>query len=408
MVVGPGQRWARFAELDNIDDALDLLNSKNDYDIKNVLTDFFGDDNDENSFLSDSPINLYYDSDSFTSTFSHNSNIFLSLNVCSLMSKHQNLNDAIQSFIRKNVSIKIMAIQETWDIPYPELVNIKGFKLILKTRSIIRGGGVAFYVKDEIPCKIVNNLTVFIEKEFECLTVEIVLNRKKITLSNIYRSPTPTANLTQAEHSGNFINHLDVHLFNLAQLNHDSYVFLDSNINLLKLNHNQTAALYLETIFSNGFLQKIGKATRISGNSFSLIDHVLTKTNENVESSGVILTDISDHFMTFVAVPSAKSKMLNETKPKRNFSKTNLRRFKDDLGNCNWNNVTNCNEVNVSYEKFWDVFHTLFELHFPLIKVKLNRNVHNVNNFMTKGLLISRKNKNLLQKKPYLNRNFSV
>ena len=106
--------------------------------------------------------------------------------------------------------------------------------------------------------------------------------------------------------------------------------------------------------------------------------------------------------MTFVAVPSAKSKMLNETKPKRNFSKTNLRRFKDDLGNCNWNNVTNCNEVNVSYEKFWDVFHSLFELHFPLIKVKLNRNVHNVNNFMTKGLLISRKNKNLLQKKALL------
>ena len=398
-VVWSGQGWARLAEMDNIGDSLDALNSKNSYDLKNVLVDFFGDDNDENSFLSEHSTNLYYNTDSFTDKFAKNSNIFISINVCSLMSKHQSLNEAIQTFIAKNVNVKIIAIQETWNIPYPELVNIKGFKLFLKTRSGLRGGGVAFYVYDELPCKIVDNLTVMIDKEFECLTIEIMLNRKKILLSNIYRSPTPTANVTQTEHSENFINHLDTHLFNLSQLNPDSYVFLDSNINLLKLNHLPTAALYLETIFSNGFLQKIGKATRILGNSFSLIDHILTKTVETVGSAGVILTDFSDHFMTFVAVPNAKTKVQNMTKTKRNFSKTNLRRFKDDLGACNWNNVTNCNEVNSSYNNFWEDFHTLFELHFPLIKVKLNRNVHNVNNFMTKGLLISRKNKNLLQKK---------
>ena len=33
----------------------------------------------------------------------------------------------------------------------------------------------------------------------------------------------------------------------------------------------------LETIYSNGFLQKVGKATRISNNSYSLIDHILYK-----------------------------------------------------------------------------------------------------------------------------------
>ena len=80
------------------------------------------------------------------------------------MSKHQSLNEAIQTFIAKNVNVKIIAIQETWNIPYPELVNIKGFKLFLKTRSGLRGGGVAFYVYDELPCKIVDNLTVMIDK----------------------------------------------------------------------------------------------------------------------------------------------------------------------------------------------------------------------------------------------------
>ena len=84
--------------------------------------------------------------------------------------------------------------------------------------------------------------------------IEIVLNKKKVYLSNIYRSPTPADNLTQFEHAECFISHRDVHLSNLASLNSDSYVFLDSNINLLKLNHHQTPALYLETIFANGFL----------------------------------------------------------------------------------------------------------------------------------------------------------
>ena len=127
--------------------------------------------------------------------------------------------------------------------------------------------------------------------------MEIVLNKKKVLLSNIYRSPTPTANSTHNEHIDCFINHLDVHLSNLAILNTDSYVFLDSNINLLKINHSQSAALYLETIFTNGFLQKIGKATRVQWNTFSLIDHILTKTEANVELSGTIISDISDHFI---------------------------------------------------------------------------------------------------------------
>ena len=133
-MVWSGQGWALLAEMDNIGDSLNALNSKNSYDLKNVLVDFFGDDNDENSFLSEHSTNLYYDTDSFTDKFAKNSNIFISINVCSLMSKHQSSNEAIQTFIAKNVNVKIIAIQETWNIPYPELVNIKGFKLFLKTR----------------------------------------------------------------------------------------------------------------------------------------------------------------------------------------------------------------------------------------------------------------------------------
>ena len=48
-------------------------------------------------------------------------------------------------------------------------------------------------------------------------------------------------------------------------------------------------------------------------------------------------------------------------------------------------------------------FFTLYELHFPLSNMKLNKNVHRLNNFMTAGLLISRGVKNDLHKKALLN-----
>ena len=155
----------------------------------------------------------------------------------------------------------------------------------------------------------------------------------------------------------------------------------------------------METIFTNGFNQKVGKATRIQGNSYSLIDHILTKTEVNVELSGPILSDISDHFINFIAVLCPKTKGKNIKTPKRNFSQLNLRRFKEALGACSWNSTLLNNDVNASYDTFGNDFHMPFELHFPVMNVKLNRNVHKQNNFMTKDLLVSRNTKNILHKK---------
>ena len=101
----------------NTNDSLDTLNSNPNFDLKNVLEIFFGDDNEENSFINDNHAHTYFDHDTFTSKFFNNSIIFLSLNVCSLMSKHQNLSTAINDMLRKQVKIKVIAVQETWNVP---------------------------------------------------------------------------------------------------------------------------------------------------------------------------------------------------------------------------------------------------------------------------------------------------
>jgi hypothetical protein len=64
-----------------------------------------------------------------------------------------------------------------------------------------------------------------------------------------------------------------------------------------------------------------------------------------------------------------------------------------------WNPVYNIDNVDDSYEEFWKIYSDIYNRNFTLKRMRLNRNIHKVNNFMTAGLLVSRKSKKTLHKK---------
>ncbi len=197
--------------------------------------------------------------------------------------------------------------------------------------------------------------------------MEILLNKRKYILSNLYKSPNPTNGSTQ-NHNDLFISYLDTHLHNLSLCNNNVFVFTDSNINLLNLNHNNTTALYLETLYSNGFSQKVGKATRIQNKSFSLIDHIICKSLSQDITTGTIITDFSDHFTNFVSIPSTKQSHVQQFRYARDFSKQKINEFKNTLSTLRWNSVLTLDDTNAAFDEFWSIFYTLFELYFPLQK----------------------------------------
>ena len=162
-------------------------------------------------------------------------------------------------------------------------------------------------------------------------------------------------------------------------------IFSDSNINLLKLNHCKLAQKYLETVHNNGFRQLIQKATRIQGNSYSLIDHILIKNTNLETTTGTIPTDISDHFFTFSALNNTHKQTVQREIALRDFSQTNLNEFKAALNNLSWQNVLVQTDVNCAFDEFWNTFHSLFEIYFPIKKKKFNKNAHSINKFFTKG-----------------------
>ena len=92
-----------------------------------------------------------------------------------------------------------------------------------------------------------------------------------------------------------------------------SYVFLDANIDLSKINNSQLSNEYADTILSNGFLQTITKSTRIQGQCYSLIDHILTNDISETPKTGILINDMSDHFITFIELQKNQKVQKNTT-----------------------------------------------------------------------------------------------
>ena len=160
-----------------------------------------------------------------------------------------------------------------------------------------------------------------------------------------------------------FLTHLDSLLSNLSSNNLTSFICLDSNINILNTPCN---IQYLSTINDNNFIQCIEKATRIHNHSTSLIDHILTNSISLEYNSGVLVSDISDHFPVFIELPSMCQKSKTKINHARNFSKSNLEKFRTLQNNLDWSDVRGSDDVNISYGIFWDTLKTLFDLNFPL------------------------------------------
>ena len=107
---------------------------------------------DENDIIS--PYTLYKINSPYFDTHSliakhnkHKQPFFLSLNTQSLQSKHQNISLLLSELASKQINVDILALQETWRIPYTEIVEIPGYTFTHTHRTANRGGGGVLHKK---------------------------------------------------------------------------------------------------------------------------------------------------------------------------------------------------------------------------------------------------------------------
>jgi hypothetical protein len=384
-----------------VPDSIVLLNNNEELDFRTSYNLIFRDANIvEDPYANLNVVSNYYDMYNISSDpCLLNTPIFLSVNIQSLNSKYEELRLQILELCKKNITTDAIALQEIWEIICPDSLAIPGYQFVYKARQGMRGGGVGFYIRNGLNFKTVENLLPFKNKILEALTVQISYpgKAKPVLLSSVYRSNGLLPNITQNQQMERFMVKFDELLHNLNNMRQSAYIFIDSNIDLLNLHANDSLN-FLNSVILNGFLQCTMKATRFQNNSRTLIDQILTSGYGPNILTGTVISDISDHFFTLICPNLEENKNVEKTAISRSFSQANLNHFKAELGGSDWSAVTNVINVDDAFNEFWSIYTDLYELSFPKIKTRFNKNVHKQCPFMTNGLLISRQTKNSLLK----------
>ena len=314
----------------------------------------------------------------------------LSWNIHSLKKKFNDFKDFLNCFHADKCSFDIIAITECWKIIDSDVFHLDGYNFFHKSRKG-EGGGIAFFINKRFKYKEISRLSIFEEKVFESICIELEINKKtKILISNVYRSNGRHPIYSEAEQCDRFLDLFSNLQEQMSLFKGDSYIVGDLNFDLLKFQQHERTKDLLENSFSNGFLELISLPTRLTHNTATLIDHVYTNSIRDNFDTSIIISDISDHFPILTILPDKKKISKSPFIEIRNFSEEKLQLFKEDFFMIDWNELYEENDAQTAYDYFHEKFDYSFNKHFPLKKVKFNKNFHAKEPFMTRGLLKSR------------------
>lgn len=382
--------------VNQLNNNIDVLNSLNsDFDLimsnNNPYFESFRDLLPECNYNTVNSLNINLDK---------NSLFCLSMNCQSLRAKYVAITNLIDSLHAKSIHPGLIFCQETWKSESFQC-NIQGFNFFSESRKHGQGGGVGVFVRDDIHAELLSKNSTFIEGVYESIAIKIdIPNAKKFIAVSLYRPPNNHKTLTDSAQIELFFTHLANHLEELKKFALPVYFFSDSNIDLLK--YDNDTSRYSDILSTNSFFQVISKATRIYGGSKTLIDHVFTSDScQNITNSGIIIEGVSDHFHPYITIDinSKTPRQKHSIREYRNFSEFNKDKFKEDLQKLTWDNVLQIEDPNLAATNFFDSFKKLFNDNFPILKERVNKRYKPINQFMSKGLLKSRRTKLKLSNK---------
>ena len=194
-------------------------------------------------------------------------------------------------------SIDIMSFCETKisnDIE--NLYNLNGYVLLTNNRNHY-GGGVCMYIRNHLSFSILDDLCKSCDT-IETLFVDVFFLQKHILIGIIYRRPNGNIK--------SFIETYDDILRQISLSGKDCILLGDININLLN-NSDINVKAYINLLASYGYFPCINKPTRVNKMSATIIDHIWINNHGIISNSGILLTDISDHFLPFIQCKTSSS-----------------------------------------------------------------------------------------------------
>ena len=159
----------------------------------------------------------------------------------------------------------------------------------------------------------------------------------------------------------------------------------------MKINTDPNIDNLMNIFTSFSYMNLITKCTRLddSTGSKKCIDHIwTTESPDNILQTGICIDALADHFITAVCIKLSKTKKAPKQETfSQNFSDTSVLNFREALAGISWLSVTEVEDTDKAADIFLEVFSTLFEHHFPLLRKKVNKKFIPVNSWMTQELL---------------------
>lgn len=282
-------------------------------------------------------------------------------------------------------SIKILAIQEVWNIKH--VPCFEGYHPIYyKLRQGRTGGGLAFLISTDIKFTKINSPF----SDVETLAIDCEYKKKKYRIINLYKPP-------KVAHSEYFeiLKELPIRV-----RDRELVILGDFNLDIDKQEDEDTM-LYLASF---GLGNVIDLPTRVNSETQTVLDHCYTTVKH---SKGIVFVtdELADHWPIALEIGKKEKKKKPEDKLIPLQNEKALKVLKDNLGKVDWTPVISDNTVQ-AFSIFQKIFFDQHKTSCPLIVS--NKKFVPQQPYMTKGLLKSRRIKMKLYRKAVLRKNISA
>ena len=273
------------------------------------------------------------------------------LNITSLLKYIEEL----KTYLADN-QFEILSINETrLDTEIEDgAVEIPGYDIIRQDRNR-SGGGVAIYVRDNIPYIKRDDL---FGQGLEAICLEIKKAKcKPFLVTTWYRPPN-----SPVEIFDKFENFL--HL--AENKNIDLIITGDLNCNLLATKSNSHTKKLTDLLDIYQLRQHIKTPTRTTLDTKTLIDLIITKIEDTkVIDSGVIELGISDHDLVYICHKISLPKQRPKTVETRQFKHFNPSAFQHDLCEV-FKTCAFHSDRNIAWEEWKEAFLNVANFHAPI------------------------------------------
>lgn len=323
-------------------------------------------------------------------------NIFSTFHL-NIRSLPKNYDYLLQYLSTLNHTFSILALSETWlNDEIVSAYSVSHYNAVHSCRQNKKGGGVSIFVDRNFQFIERQELSNSFDKiEVESLFIEIQSSSsfggKNVIIGCIYRPPDTDVSI--------FNDVLSSTIELISNKGRVCILLGDFNIDILKSESNLSTE-FLNIFYASYFHPLIYKPTRITNKSATLIDNIFTNYFDHMISSGLLLTDISDHlpiFQFFLTKTNPQDK--SDVRMKcRKFTKKNEEYFVALMEEASWEEVFKNQDAELAYFTFMKTFTSIFDKCFPL---QTNRKCkpRNSKPWITPGLQRSSIRKNKLYKK---------